>query len=269
MRRACAVFVTLCLGLAPSVVAAEEKEKAFIINRGAGGAKGVGSRASQFTVPTTPIAKHDANGGTPSGSSFVSGPAPTLIANRCTGLTSANSFSEFSNSTTCTSFAAPAPPTVAAPNNVRARRPSPEQIATALAERSIALAPRPQLRAAPSGVGLTGLDSFFWLAEEPRRITASAGVVTAEARPSQYAWDFDDGNQKTTGNSGRRWTARRDGNISHMYETRGSYTVSVDVIWQARWRIGGGPWQPLGYFTTSDSTDYPVRQVVALLVKPR
>jgi hypothetical protein len=118
-------------------------------------------------------------------------------------------------------------------------------------------------------VGLTGLDSFFWLAQQPQPISASAGVVTAEARPSQYAWDFADGHNKTTSSSGRRWTPRREGNIAHMYETRGSYDVSVDVIWTARWRIGSGPWQPLGYFTTSDSATYPVRQVVALLVRPR
>ncbi|HYI44326.1 MAG TPA: hypothetical protein VE174_02540 [Actinomycetota bacterium] len=247
-----------------SLAREKEREYGFIMRDGAGVGAAVTYRSEQAPKSLAQGTQSESSSVIPSDSG-----EPTLIANRCTGLTSANSFSQFSNSTTCTSFAAPAPPTIAAPNNVRPRRTSPEEIATALAQRSIALAPRPRLRAAPSGVGLTGLDSFFWLAEEPRPISASAGVVTAEARPSQYAWDFDDGDQKTTSNSGRRWTARRDGNISHMYESRGSYRVSVDVIWQARWRIGAGPWQPLGYFTTSDSTDYPVRQVVALLVKPR
>jgi hypothetical protein len=115
---------------------------------------------------------------------------------------------------------------------------------------------------------LTGLDSFFWLAAEPQPIAASAGVVSAEARPVEYSWDFDDGGHKTTTASGRGWTRRHDGNIAHLYETRGTYDVSVDVIWEARWRLGTGAWQPLGYFTTSDSATYPVRQVVALLVRP-
>ena len=66
----------------------------------------------------------------------------------------------------------------------------------------------------------------------------------------------------------QRWTRRQSGNIAHMYEARDRYDVSVDVIWEARWRIGTNPWQHLGYFTTSDSADYPVRQVIALLVKP-
>ncbi|MCA1674211.1 MAG: hypothetical protein LC799_19145, partial [Actinobacteria bacterium] len=74
---------------------------------------------------------------------------------------------------------------------------------------------------------------------------------------------------KTTSGPGRPWTRSRDGTIAHLYERRGSYDVGVEVIWQARWRIGDGEWQPLGYFSTSDATDYPVRQIVALLVKPR
>ncbi|HWL66743.1 MAG TPA: PKD domain-containing protein [Actinomycetota bacterium] len=193
-----------------------------------------------------------------------------MIANRCTGIASGDSFSAFSNSATCSSFVAPTPPR-SAPGNVvaTARRPSPQQIALSLVQREIAFAPRPRLRISPSQVGLTGLDSFFWLADRPQPISASAGPVTAQAYPAQYTWDFGDGERRTTSTSGRRWTRRRDGNVAHLYEKRGAYSVSVDVIWEARWRVGTGAWQPLGYFTTSDSAPYSVRQVVALLVRSR
>lgn len=259
-----ALSVLLVATCATALGAEKDKEYGFLTRE----RKGVGAAVTYESAPSKSQGQVQGSSA-PVSVAHDHSLAPTLIANRCTGLTSENSFSEFSNSTTCTSFAAPAPPTVAGAAPARPPRRSPEQIATALAQRSIALAPRPQLKVAPSGVGLTGLDSFFWLAEEPRPITASAGAVTAEARPSQYVWDFDDGGHKTTSTSGRAWRPRRPGSIAHLYEARGTYGVTVDVIWQARWRIGTGPWRPLGFFTTSDSVDYPVRQVVALLVKPR
>jgi hypothetical protein len=155
----------------------------------------------------------------------------------------------------------------------RPPRPSPEELARIAADRAIALAPKPRLRLAPRAVGLTGLASYFWLARRPRPITASASVpgltVTAQARPVQFVWDFGDGAEKVTRKSGRRWRVRRPGNIGHVYETRGRYRTTVEVIWEARWRIGGGAWRPLGYFTNSDSRRYRVRQVVAVLVRPR
>jgi hypothetical protein len=54
-----------------------------------------------------------------------------------------------------------------------------------------------------------------------------------------------------------------------MYETRARYDVSVEVVWSARWRIGAGAWVPLGFFSNSDSREYPVRQMIAMLVRAR
>lgn len=129
----------------------------------------------------------------------------------------------------------------------------------------------PELEIAPAQLGLTGLDSYFWLAEEPRPISAIAQVpgleVTAEARPVQYVWDFGDGDERVTDHAGRPWTPTRDGNVAHLYESRGRYDLGVEVIWQARWRIGGGGWQHLGYFSNSDTTSYPVRQMVPVLTR--
>jgi PKD domain len=151
--------------------------------------------------------------------------------------------------------------------------PSPEQLAAIAADEAMSLAESPELEIAPGSIGLTGLDSYFWLDHEPRPVVATAEApglsVTAEAHPIQYVWRFGDGAERRTGHPGRRWTRRRPGNIAHMYETRGRYTVEVEVVWEARWRIGGGAWMPLGYFTNSDSSRYPVREVRSALTRDR
>jgi hypothetical protein len=174
----------------------------------------------------------------------------------------------------CVSFAAPAP--IEADSEPRARprrrpRPTPEQLARIAADRAIALAMEPELEVAPAQVGLTGLDSYFWLSEEPRPISAVAQVpglgVTAEARPVQYVWDFGDGDEEVTDHAGRRWSPELEGNVSHLYESRGRYDLRVEVVWQARWRIGDGEWRHLGYFSNSDTTSYPVRQIVPVLTR--
>ena len=139
-------------------------------------------------------------------------------------------------------------------------------------DEAVGLAPDPQLHVDPGRIGLTGLDSYFSV-RPPRPIQVSATVpgftVTAEARPVQYAWDFGDGATRTTHGPGRPWSRRRPGSIAHLYETHGVYSIGVEIVWAARWRIGTGEWRHLGYFSTADARDYPVRQIVALLVKPR
>ncbi|MGH2753924.1 MAG: hypothetical protein ACRDLB_05765 [Actinomycetota bacterium] len=171
----------------------------------------------------------------------------------------------------CASFIPPAPDTPAQPGTPRG--PSPEELAAIASDRAMALAEAPRLEIAPGSVGLTGLESYFWLAREPRPVSATAqapGIsVTAEAYPIRYAWRFGDGGERITGHAGRRWTRRRPGNIAHMYETKGRYRVEVEVVWAARWRIGAGEWIPLGYFSGSDSVPYQVRQVRSALTRKR
>ncbi len=171
----------------------------------------------------------------------------------------------------CVSFASPEPQPQTADR--RRRRTTPEEAARILADRAIRLAPRPELEVSPDGKGLTGLRSYFWLGNDmdPVTATAQAGPVTvsAQARPVQYVWTFGDGAQSVTGTPGRRWTERRPGSVGHVYETRGLYHLVVEVIWEARWRIGAGAWEPLGYFTNDDSRPYRVRQVIAVLTGHR
>jgi hypothetical protein len=137
-------------------------------------------------------------------------------------------------------------------------------------DRVIELVAAPELDIAPSEIGLTGLETYVWIDEPaPVSVSASAGGTTVDARafPSQYLWDWGDGNDTLTYDSGRPWTRHRPGTIEHVYETRGRYDLSVEVVWEAQWRINGGAWQALGFFSLGDSVDYPVRQVQARLTR--
>ena len=166
----------------------------------------------------------------------------------------------------------PPRPTVADTRAPR-RPPSPEEVARRLTDRAIRIAPRPQLRLTPARRGLTGLPSYFWLAQRPRRIQAGAGAggvtVTAQARPVQYVWTYGDRTDAVTRRPGRRWTRARAGSIHHTYETKGRYDLTVEVIWHARWRIGAGGWRSLGFFSNSDTRGYRVRSIVPVLVRAR
>jgi hypothetical protein len=148
--------------------------------------------------------------------------------------------------------------------------PSVGALVNAARDRAVALAAVPQIRIAPPREGVTGLTSYFWLAQAPQPIsaTASAGPVTvvAQAHPAEYVWNFGDGSDHVGDGPGRPWTRQHSGGIGHMYETKAVYDVTIDVVWEARWQLNGGPWQPLGYFTTSDEREYPVQEVITVLV---
>ena len=153
------------------------------------------------------------------------------------------------------------------------RLPSPYELAWLAADRAMSVAEWPRLEIAPNRVGLTGLRSFFWLDRAPAPVTASASVpglvVTAEAHPVRYTWSFGEGRSRATPHSGRAWSKRRPGNISHMYERRGRYRVAVEVLWEARWRMGASAWRHLGYFSNDDARIYRVRQMIAMLTRAR
>jgi hypothetical protein len=174
----------------------------------------------------------------------------------------------------CLSLARPPiVPSKPANKSKRSKKPavSPQLLAKLAVDRAIALAGKPGLQLAPARVGLTGLDTYFWVAPRPRPIAAQAAVpglrVTARARPVQYIWRFGDGGQAETFGPGRPWTPSHLGSIAHDYQTRGRYAVSVEIIWSASWRIGPGRWRELGTFVTSSTRSFPVRQAVAVLVK--
>ena len=264
--------VTLGLTLFLMIVPAQARGKGLLIDDGRNSVSGVKVVAQRFDTPGQSQAESRGASAALGVVAVTTGTSLVVtVNNRCSAANLGDGFSySFADGVECASFAAPGSEQVVKKGK-KPRPPSPEQVALALADRAIALAPDPRLEVAPGRVGLTGLESFFWLSDPPApiRATAAAGrvTVTAEARPTQFVWDFDDGSDKVTYDPGRRWTRWRDGSIGHLYETSGRYDLNVDVVWEARWRIGAGTWRHLGYFTTSDSKRYPVREVIAMLIR--
>jgi hypothetical protein len=127
-------------------------------------------------------------------------------------------------------------------------------------DRVIELVAAPELGIAPSEIGLTGLETYVWVERPaPVAVSAAAGGTTVDARAfaTQYLWDWGDGDDTLTYDPGRPWSRFGPGSIE----------LSVEVVWEAQWRINGGAWQALGFFSLSDSVDYPVRQVQARLTR--
>jgi hypothetical protein len=244
---------------------------------------GILAKATSYVGPSSAdAAAHPMSAGSPSlgtHASFGSGPRFVVSETALHCLTQTGTGPSLGPKSTlaglqCLSM--PIPPAIKAAAKKPGKRPKappppPAVLAELAVDRAIALAGKPEFQIAPSRVGLTGLDSYFWIAPAPRPIAAQAAVpglvVTARARPVQYVWRFGDGSEQVTSTPGRPWTPDRPGNIAHQYQTRDRYTVSVQVIWNATWRVGRGVWRGLGTFATTAERSYPVRQAIAVLVK--
>ena len=167
----------------------------------------------------------------------------------------------------CVSFVVPEPQERA---RSRRARPSPELLALRAFDRMVALAGLPELTLAPAKIGLTGMPTYVWLERQPRPVSARAAVpglvVQARAAPQEYRWLFGDGGELLTDHPGTPYRPKRPGSIAHTYEVKGHYTVTVEVVYHATYRVNGGPWRPLGAFRTSDSRPLPVRELIPMLV---
>lgn len=275
--------------LAASPAQASGRGKIVVIGAGAAAAPGVEASANSYDAAklgarsATTLNSESAQSAPTSTPAQATAPAPAPVAisaHNCVprldprGVSLSLEFSEGGGD--CISFVSPAPaPATRRDERPRRRRPAPtpEQLALRAYERVISLAARPEIEIAPGEAGLTGLESFFWAGNELRPVTATAAAgpvtVTAEARPVRYLWVFGDGTHEETTHPGRPWSRARPGDVGHLYETKGRYTVGLEVIWAARWRTNGGAWRDLGYFSTSESEPYRVREMVAVLVRGR
>ena len=126
----------------------------------------------------------------------------------------------------------------------------------------------------PNARGLTGLESWFWVAgyRGPVRDTVNGlgFQVEVEAVPASVQWSFGDGAPAQAGTLGRAAPARSD--VVHTYERRsssGPMSVVASVRLDVRFRVNGGPWEGLDPVLRRATRAYPVAESRAALVTPR
>ncbi|MPZ49736.1 MAG: hypothetical protein GEU75_10670 [Dehalococcoidia bacterium] len=134
--------------------------------------------------------------------------------------------------------------------------------------------PVPQIKIGTNPApGLVALPSWFWVEGydgAPITASESLGGVTVEVQitPAGYRWAFGDGAKLQTTSLGRAYPAVSD--IRHTYEQSsfsagGSFTVTVELTFSARYRVSGGAWQTLDPISRSFTAPYPVQQLQSIL----
>ena len=121
--------------------------------------------------------------------------------------------------------------------------------------------------------GLVAMPSWFWIeGYDGSRIRTSdtLGDVTVEVeiRPTGYRWSFGDGAALEADSLGEAYPQESD--IRHIYQQSsltdgGAFRVTVRITFSVRYRVDGGPWEPLDPITRSFSAAYPVQQLQSIL----
>ncbi len=160
---------------------------------------------------------------------------------------------------------------------------SPDQVACS---RAMATPPMPRwaelavhVAANPAGIGLVGLDSWFWLDPSPHAVTIheiSGGADYAiTATPVSVAWDFGDGGvADLAGASAYGRPYPQHSSITHVYEAHNQdgYRVRASVRYAVTWTASiagrGTETHPLGMFVqTAVPLRYPVEQAQPELLR--
>lgn len=151
------------------------------------------------------------------------------------------------------------------------------------------ISPQP-VTLSPDHGGITGMQTWFWY-EGPQEVTVAATIrgyaTTATMRPTAYSWNPcssytppDDkprtrprgcttvssttsGREPPPDSNGEQAAAR------FMYETKGTYEVSMTVVWEGTWRFSGHGASASGELATirvTSTRTYPVQEIRAVLV---
>ena len=139
-------------------------------------------------------------------------------------------------------------------------------------------APDIGIAAHPTGVGLVGLDTWYWLTPAPTPLSVSETYLGTQyvvtARPVAASWDFGDGSSDPSNDSsGFGLAYPEQSTVTHIYEahSQAGYPVRAliryDVAWSAV--VGGrsfGPY-PLGSSEIpAQPLAYPVEQAQPELI---
>ncbi|GAA4352597.1 hypothetical protein GCM10023087_20990 [Microbacterium rhizosphaerae] len=108
---------------------------------------------------------------------------------------------------------------------------------------------RPTLTVEPDGVGIVGAPTNLVAAVPTHALTGTLFDYPVAVRftPAAYEYDYGDGSRSTTSTGGASWDSLRQAQLtstptSHVYRERGSYAVTVRVVYDAAVDWGSGRW---------------------------
>ncbi len=162
-------------------------------------------------------------------------------------------------------------------------------VAELVAIARVKISPQP-VTVSPDHGGITGMQTWFWY-EGPQEVTVAATIrgyaTTATMRPTTYSWNpcssytppDDKPRTRPRGcrtvsstTPGREPPADSNGDQAaarFTYETKGTYDISMTVVWEGTWRFSGHGASASGELATvrvTSTRTYPVEEIRAVLV---
>lgn len=107
---------------------------------------------------------------------------------------------------------------------------------------------------------MTGLETYLWAAAQAP-LTGSSSIrgyaVVCTATPVEWRWTTGDGGRYAATTPGAPHPGQA---ATHLYETKGAYTLALDVVWTLDTNYGRGG------LVRSASTPYRVVEVRSVLL---
>jgi hypothetical protein len=119
--------------------------------------------------------------------------------------------------------------------------------------------PAIEARTQPEDKTLVNFETIFYAQPQTfaRTITLLGQSVDVEARPTQYIWHHGDGTVARTSTPGAPYPAK---DVTYEYtDAHRTVQASVDVVYTARFRVGGGAWQDIAETVTIEGPPTPLR----------
>ncbi|MCW2839551.1 MAG: hypothetical protein JWR55_1034 [Aeromicrobium sp.] len=130
--------------------------------------------------------------------------------------------------------------------------------------------PSLQVQVQPGGETLVNVPTIFYASPQPfeRSVTLLDFDVDLVAEPVSYQWVHGDGTTSTTGQPGRPYPAM---DVTHQYlSPADDVQARVDVTYQVRYRVDGGPWQAIAQtlVAAGPAAVLDVKDAAPVLAKP-
>ncbi len=93
----------------------------------------------------------------------------------------------------------------------------------------------------PNGRTLVNFETNFYTetADFTRTVNLLGQQVDLRVSAAAYVWRFGDGESTSTASAGAPYPSL---DVTHRYVSKGGVSPSVDTVYVADYRVGGGPW---------------------------